>query len=152
MSLLSTRFPGFIKACSVIQFSWDSCSLCGGKRAFITWPLKANASLMSVFETDVVDASLARLSVFIVQNGSRDPCLPFAKGCIRKPKNGIVSVVSEHSVKWWWGWKRDTNSLVEPSPSPFKGSNPVSFSEVAYSTFSLIEGRVRQRLLVLLQP
>jgi len=152
MSLLSTRFPGFIKACSVIQFSWDSCSLCGGKRAFITWPLKANASLMSVFETDVVDASLARLSVFIVQNGSRDPCLPFAKGCIRKPKNGIVSVVFEHSVKWWWGWKRDTNSLVEPSPSPFKGSNPVSFSEVACSTFSLIEGRVRQRLLVLLQP
>lgn len=106
MSLLSTRFPGFIKACSVIQFSWDSCSLYGEKRAFIAWPLKANASLMSVFEADVVDASLARLNVFVVQNGSRDPCLSFAKGCIPKPKNGIVSVVYEHNVKWWWGWIR----------------------------------------------
>lgn len=127
MSLLSTRFPGFIKASSVIQFSWDSCSLYGEKRAFITWPLKANASLMSVFEADVVNASLARLNVFVVQNGSRDPCPPFAKGCIRKPKNGIVSVVFEHNVKWWWGWKRGTNSLVEPSPSAFKDSTLFPF-------------------------
>jgi hypothetical protein len=153
MSLLSTRFPGFIIACSVIQFSWDSCSLCGGKRAFITWPLKANASLMSVFEAHEVDSSPARLSVFIVQNGSRDPCLPFAKGCLRKPKNVIVSVVFEHNVKWWRGWKRDTNySLDDLSPTPFKDSNPVFFSEVACSVFSVIEGRVRQSLLVLLQP
>jgi hypothetical protein len=106
----------------------------------------------TVFEADEVDSSLARLSVFIVQNSSRDPCLPFAKGCIREPKNSIVSGVFEHNVKWWWGWKRDTHSLVDPSPSPVKDSNPVSFSEVACSTVSVIEGRVRQSLLVLLQP
>jgi hypothetical protein len=104
---------------------------------------------MPVFEADEVDSSPARLGVFIVQNGSRDPCLPFAKGCIRKPKNGIVSVLFEHNVKWCWGCKIDTNSLIDPFPSPFKDSNPVSFSEVACSTFSLIEVRVRQSLLVL---
>jgi hypothetical protein len=82
---------------------------------------------INVCEAHEEDSSLARLSVFIVQNGSRDPCLPFAKGCIRKPKKGIVSVVFEHNVKWWWGWKKDTNSLVDPFPSLLKDSNPVSF-------------------------
>jgi hypothetical protein len=155
MSLLSTRFPGSIKACSVIQFSWDSCSLCGGKLALITWLLRANASLMSVFEPDEVDSSLAtrRLGVFIVQNGSREPCLPLAKGCIRKPMNGILSAEFEHNVEWWWGWKRErSDSLDDPSPYPFKDSNPVSFSKGAWSTFSLIEGRMRQGLLLILQP
>jgi hypothetical protein len=82
---------------------------------------------MSVFEPDEVDSSLARLGVFIVQNGSREPCLPLAKGCIRKPMNGILSAVFVHNVEWWWGWKREREREIlieQPLPFPVQRFEP----------------------------